>query len=136
MNKPPCLAWLPMDHRLLGSSEKQMPFLVLGDKYARAIKEGALAQPVLFLLADASQIPDLLDLALLSACIEQRGPNSVFVLWADAFAYAVQWHPEWRCLETSFYTAIFEAFGNACRARQNDRLNNYEHTLHVAVGSP
>lgn len=87
MNKPPCLVWLPMDHRLLGSSEKQMPFLVLGDKYARANKEAAFAQPVLFPWADASQI-------------------------------------------------LVKAFGKTCRARQNDRWNNSEHTLHAAAGSP
>ena len=29
----------------------------------------------------------------------------------STFAYAVQFHPEWRCWETPFYAAIFEAFG-------------------------
>lgn len=268
MKKPPCLVWLPMDHRFLGSPEKQMPFLVLGDKYARAVKEVALAQPVLFPLADAGQIPELLSLvggvmltgspsnvhpshfnesvtdadlpldterdaltlALVKACIAQhvpllgicRGfqeinialggslrqqvhavdglmdhrardalsyqeqyapshevrflPNSVFARWAGgettlvnslhgqgigrlahglralghsrdglveafevegagAFAYAVQWHPEWRCANTPFYAAIFEAFGKACHARQNDSLNDSVKTLHAAAGS-
>ncbi len=61
MKKPPCMVWLPMDHRLLGDHDHKMPFLVLGDKYARAIKVGAQAQPVLFPLADAQQIPELLN---------------------------------------------------------------------------
>lgn len=60
MNKPPAWVWLPMDHRQLGDHDHKSPFLVLGDKYARAVKEGAGAQPVLFPLADARQIPDLL----------------------------------------------------------------------------
>jgi putative glutamine amidotransferase len=34
---------------------------------------------------------------------------------ADAFALAVQWHPEWRVTENPFSMAIFQAFGDACR---------------------
>jgi putative glutamine amidotransferase len=36
---------------------------------------------------------------------------------ADAFALAVQWHPEWRVTENEFSMSIFRAFGDACRAR-------------------
>ena len=36
---------------------------------------------------------------------------------AKAFALGVQWHPEWKVMETPAYFAIFNAFGNACRAR-------------------
>ena len=39
-----------------------MPYAVVGDKYVRAIKVAAHAQPVLFPLADVSQIGALLDL--------------------------------------------------------------------------
>ena len=46
MNIPPSLVWLPADHRLLGSAGNTMPYLVLGDKYARALKEHAEVQPV------------------------------------------------------------------------------------------
>jgi putative glutamine amidotransferase len=251
MKKPPALVWLPADHRPLGSAGKTMPFLVLGDKYARAVKTAALAQPVVFPLADADQIDallalvdgvmltgspsnvhpthfgaevadaslpldpqrDALTLALVQACVAQavpllgicRGfqeinvalggslhqrvhalpnhqdhreaadgsydaqyapshpvnlePDSVFAGWAGAdvamvnslhgqgvdrlahglralgrapdglveafevvaapaFAYAVQWHPEWKVSENPFYAAIFQAFGAACRKRQ------------------
>lgn len=52
--------WLPADHRLLGGGHHPMPYLVLGDKYARAVRQGAQAQPVLFPLATAADIPDLL----------------------------------------------------------------------------
>jgi putative glutamine amidotransferase len=41
---------------------------------------------------------------------------------ARTFAYAVQFHPEWRCWETPFYAAIFDAFGHACRQRRSLRL--------------
>jgi putative glutamine amidotransferase len=40
---------------------------------------------------------------------------------ATAFAYAVQWHPEWKTSESAFYSAIFAAFGLACRARSELR---------------
>ncbi|MCW5655548.1 gamma-glutamyl-gamma-aminobutyrate hydrolase family protein [Hydrogenophaga sp.] len=255
MNKPPCMVWLPADHRLMGDHGHQMPFLLLGDKYARAVKVGAQAQPVMFPLADTDQIDellalvdgvmltgspsnvhpshfqeavadpslpldterDLLTLALVKACVHQSVPllgicrgfqeinvalggalhqrvhevpgmmdhrepktappdeqyaprhairiaqgselagwaggteaqvNSLHgqgiarladgllpLAWAPdglveaftvkgarTFAYAMQWHPEWRCWETPFYAAIFEAFGRACRQRRSLRL--------------
>ena len=232
-----------------------MPFLVLGDKYARAVKTQAGAQPVAFPLAEASQIDALLalvdgvmltgspsnvhparfgatldnaclmldearddlTLVLVKACVaqgvpllgicrgfqeinvalggtlhqqvhtlpeyldhrespdgsyeQQYGPShavrfeigSAFARWAGAdsamvnsvhgqgverlaqglralgyapdglveafevqdakaFAYAVQWHPEWKVGENPFYAALFKAFGDACRARRTQRL--------------
>ncbi len=252
---PPCMVWLPADHRLLGDHGHQMPFLMLGDKYARAVKTNALAQPVMFPLADPQQINELLalvdgvmltgspsnvhpthfdeavadpslpldpvrdalTLALVKACVTEGVPllgvcrgfqeinvalggtlhqrvhdvpglmdhrepkgapfeaqyapshplalasGSVFETWAGGpevmvnslhgqginrlapglealgrapdglveavaikgarnFAYAVQFHPEWRCGENPFYSAIFEAFGSACRQRRSLRL--------------
>jgi len=249
----PPLVWLPADHRLLG--QHAMPYLLLGEKYARAVKVGAAAQPVLFALADAGQIGDLLalvdgvmltgsssnvhpahfdeevhdpslpldperdalTLALVRACLERAVPllgicrgfqeinvalggslhqsvhalpglmdhrdpeglsleqqyapshpvrlaeGSALAQWAGAtqawvnslhgqgigrlaaglqplawaqdglveafevqgaaeFAYAVQWHPEWRCHENPFYAATFGAFGAALRRRQQRRL--------------
>ena len=56
MKKPPSLVCLPADHRLMGRDDQPMPFLVLGDKYARAVKEVAHSQPVLFPLVDAAGI--------------------------------------------------------------------------------
>jgi putative glutamine amidotransferase len=257
MKKTPPLVWLPADHRLLGTQRLSMPFLVLGEKYARAVKSNAHAQPVLFPLADVDQIDELLalvdgvmltgspsnvhparfgstlanagllldearddlTLVLVKACVaqgvpllgicrgfqeinvalggslhqevhalaeyhdhrespegayeEQYGPShavrfetgSAFARWAGAdsamvnsvhgqgverlaqglralghapdglveafdvdgakaFAYAVQWHPEWKASENPFYSAIFKSFGEACRARQTQRLGN------------
>ena len=265
MNKPPpCMVWLPADHRLLGDHGHQMPFLLLGDKYARAVKVGAQAQPVMFPLADAEQIDELLSLvdgvmltgspsnvhpshfdedladpnlpldplrdaltlALVKACVHGgipllgicRGfqeinvalggtlhqrvhdvpgrmdhrepktapydeqyaprhlvnfePGSVFETWAGGpqtmvnslhgqginqlapglkalgrapddqieavaiegartFAYAVQFHPEWRCWENPFYNAIFEGFGKACRQRRSLRLQATDLARHA-----
>lgn len=255
-NKQACLVWMPADHRLLGQGDLQMPYLVLGDKYARAVKVNAQAQPVVFALADASDIDallplvdgvmltgsasnihpsffdeplanpalpldahrDALTLALVKACIAAdvpllgicRGfqeinvalggslhqqvqlvegfqdhresktasfdvqygashpvhlvPGTRMAQWAGAdtvqvnslhgqgiarladglvplahasdglveafevqaarsFAVAVQWHPEWRTSDNAFYSAIFEAFGGACRQRNATRHN-------------
>jgi putative glutamine amidotransferase len=40
---------------------------------------------------------------------------------ARGFALAVQWHPEWRATENEFSSAIFKAFGDACRERARER---------------
>lgn len=249
------LVWLPVDHRMLGEEGHQFPFLLLGEKYALAVRQCASAQPVLFPLADVAQIPallalvdgvmltgspsnvhpshfdqdvldaglpldpqrDALTLALVRACraanvpllgicrgfqeinvalggsleqsvqtregrFDHRDPEGVsleqaygpahevhfvpgcaFAAWAGgetaqvnslhgqgidrladglralghasdglveafeiegaaAFAYAVQWHPEWNCQKNPFYQAIFAAFGQACERRHASRI--------------
>ncbi len=40
---------------------------------------------------------------------------------ADAFALAVQWHPEWKATSNEFSSAMFKAFGDACRERADRR---------------
>lgn len=40
---------------------------------------------------------------------------------AGAFALAVQWHPEWKASSNEFSSAIFRAFGDACRERSGNR---------------
>ena len=47
--------------------------------------------------------------------------EAVRVAKAGAFALAVQWHPEWRFAEDPFSLALFEAFGDAVRARARGR---------------
>lgn len=37
------------------------------------------------------------------------------------FLLGVQWHPEWKFAENDFYRGLFEAFGDACRARAAQR---------------
>jgi putative glutamine amidotransferase len=48
--------------------------------------------------------------------------EAVRVRSATHFAYAVQWHPEWRSHEQPLYLNIFKAFGQACMARRVQRL--------------
>lgn len=40
---------------------------------------------------------------------------------AAGFALAVQWHPEWQATKNDFSSAIFRAFGDACRERARER---------------
>lgn len=40
---------------------------------------------------------------------------------AAAFALAVQWHPEWQASSNEFSSAMFRAFGDACRERAGKR---------------
>jgi putative glutamine amidotransferase len=42
---------------------------------------------------------------------------------AKAFTLAVQWHPEWKTPEHTFYRQIFDAFGDACRQKQQCHSN-------------
>ena len=52
--------------------------------------------------------------------VEATAPDGtiegVRVTGATGFAYAVQWHPEWRAPEDPVSTALLRAFGDACRA--------------------
>jgi putative glutamine amidotransferase len=49
--------------------------------------------------------------------IADDGLIEAFRVDTDAFALAIQWHPEWRVTENPFSVAIFQAFGDACRQR-------------------
>jgi putative glutamine amidotransferase len=40
---------------------------------------------------------------------------------ARSFALAVQWHPEWKANSNEFSSAMFKAFGDACRKRAGKR---------------
>ena len=47
--------------------------------------------------------------------------EGVRVAHAEAFAYGVQWHPEWRHDQHPFYQRTLEAFAGACRAHRDHR---------------
>ncbi len=51
--------------------------------------------------------------------VEATAPDgtieAVRVLAAKSFAFGVQWHPEWRYADDPASTALFAAFGDACR---------------------
>lgn len=40
---------------------------------------------------------------------------------SQAFALGIQWHPEWQVMVNADYLSIFQGFGNACRARAEQR---------------
>ena len=42
--------------------------------------------------------------------------EAVHVSTAPGWAFGVQWHPEWRFAENEDSMALFQAFGEACRA--------------------
>jgi putative glutamine amidotransferase len=44
---------------------------------------------------------------------------------APAFAFAVQWHPEWRYAQDTVSSAMFAAFGEACRKRSEVRAASH-----------
>lgn len=254
MKQPPCLVWVPADHRELGEGLDITPFSVVADQYSSALRDAAGVQAVVFPLAGAADIDallgtvdgvlltgspsnvhpshfgeavadprlpldparDALTLALVRACAGQGVPllgicrgfqeinvalggslhqrvhavpglmdhreppdvapdaqyapahevrfeqGSAFAAWAGAghtrvnslhgqgvnrlapglralghaddgvveavhidgaraFAYAVQWHPEWDCRSHVLDAALFKAFGEACRARGQAR---------------
>ncbi|WLG96095.1 gamma-glutamyl-gamma-aminobutyrate hydrolase family protein [Pseudomonas sp. FP198] len=47
--------------------------------------------------------------------------EAVSAVQGKAFALGVQWHPEWAVGSNLHYLAIFQAFGDACRARATQR---------------
>lgn len=49
--------------------------------------------------------------------------EAVSVAGASAFALGLQWHPEWKHAADPLSTAIFRAFGDACRARMRNRAS-------------
>lgn len=60
--------------------------------------------------------------------VEATAPDglieAVSVSGARAFALGVQWHPEWKHASDLLSTAIFRAFGNACRERMRAEREN------------
>lgn len=61
---------------------------------------------------------------------EARAPDGlvegVRVTAAQAFAYGVQWHPEWRYDRIAFYGRTMEAFASACREHAQQRREAVE----------
>lgn len=47
--------------------------------------------------------------------------EAIAVQGAQAFAYAVQWHPEANCQNGGLDAEIFKAFGESCRVRHRNR---------------
>lgn len=51
------------------------------------------------------------------------------------FTLAVQWHPEWQATQNPFSVRLFQAFGQACRARQSAGRSDFEHAPRGAAES-
>ena len=63
----------------------------------------------------AQGIARLADGVTVEAVAEDGLVEGFVVDGTEAFALAVQWHPEWKVTENEFSMAIFKAFGDACR---------------------
>jgi len=56
--------------------------------------------------------------------VEAQAPDGLIEAFrhdGPAFMLAVQWHPEWKVADNPFYLSFFRAFGDACRARAQQR---------------
>ena len=66
--------------------------------------------------------------------VEARAPDglveAVRVADSPGFTLGVQWHPEWQVMNNPLSTAIFAAFGDACRAYATNRYR-HEHDTTV-----
>ena len=83
--------------------------LVIG---AARVKVNSLHEQALDRIAEGLEV---------EAVAEDGTVEAVRVRDAKAFAYGVQFHPEWHWATDPASRAIFEAFGEACRRYQTDR---------------
>ena len=111
-------------HHLIDHREKSGTLDVqYGPSHPVQITEGSFLQR---LLNGANEIMvnsihgqgiDILGEALSAEAIAPDGlVEAIRVINAKTFAFAVQWHPEWKVAENKQSLAIFTAFGDACRA--------------------
>ena len=95
----------------------------------RVVPNGKLAQ---ILGADAGEIMvnslhgQGLNRLGLGLTAEAHAPDglveAISVNAASTFALGVQWHPEWKVMQNPQYSAIFKAFGDACRDEMLRRI--------------
>jgi putative glutamine amidotransferase len=60
------------------------------------------------------------DALVVEAVADDGTIEAVRVAGAPGFAIGIQFHPEWNCLDNPHSTAIFRAFGEACRAWRDE----------------
>jgi putative glutamine amidotransferase len=69
-----------------------------------------------------SQAVDQLAPGLKVEALAEDGLVEAFsVVGASAFAFGVQWHPEWKVMEDPVSRQMFGAFGDACRKFQHSK---------------
>src|SRR5580704_8066668 len=107
-----------LDHRW-GEEERTMDYwfrlqhtIALSGQLARIV--GATEIKVNSLHQQAIDRPA--DALVVEAVAPDGTIEAVRVKDAPGFAFGVQWHPEWNCEVDANSTAIFRAFGDACRA--------------------
>lgn len=69
----------------------------------------------------AQGVAKLADGVSIEAVAEDGLVEAFRVDGVEAFALAVQWHPEWQVMRNEFSKVIFKAFGDACRLRAKQR---------------
>jgi putative glutamine amidotransferase len=69
--------------------------------------------------------------------VEATAPDglieAISVKWAAQFTLGVQWHPEMRVDDSALARAIFTGFGDACRTRQQQRLQSHHSYLNSST---
>lgn len=120
-----------LDHREVGSQ-------ALEEQYGPAhevrlapggMLETLLGESLIRVNSLHSQGVDRLGEGLLVEATAPDGMVEAFrVADAPAFALAVQWHPEWQVMKNPQSRALFEAFGDACRARARETRGHDVHT--------
>ncbi len=111
-----------------------------GPAHAIALAEGGMLQRFLQGAHEArvnslhGQGIDTLGAGLIAEAYAPDGLiEAVSVANTPAFALGVQWHPEWKHAEDALSTAIFRAFGEACRARMLARIPGGADRQHAAA---
>ena len=104
-----------LDHRGAGTTRDER----YGPRHELAV-QGGLARILGSTRATVNsvhgQAVDRLAPGLVTEAMAEDGTiEAVRVADAPGFAFGVQWHPEWRCTEDPVSTALFRAFGDACR---------------------
>ena len=96
------------------------------------ILEGLAGTRMLRVNSLHSQGVDQLGTGLTAEAVAADGLVEAFrVTDARALTVAVQWHPEWQVVNNPFYTVLFEAFGGACRQRQQLRDTHERRTAYA-----
>ena len=116
-----------MDHR----SDKSRPMAERFDELAHSINlaEGGVLQKI---LGGVSEIDvntlhgQAIDRPGERVTVEATAPDgtieAVSIRDAVGFALGIQWHPEWQVRDNPHSKRLFDAFGEACRARARDKV--------------
>ena len=117
-----------LDHR----SQKDRPASMRYDpRHDITLTEGGLLQAILGGI-DTTRVNTLhgqgidrpADRLRIEAVAPDGTPEAATVVDACGFVLGVQWHPEWRVMDNPDSVRIFRAFGDACRARAQTKVQH------------